>query len=104
MKNQKNQRKLFINQGKFLAKVRKSRLLKQSDLSKLLTYCSGQSISNTERGGQALPMSSWVELYNKVPFDWMELKEAMLKDHEAWIMSHYALTLEGSKPIHSTVL
>lgn len=91
----KNLEKCFTNQGKFLRKVRLANGLSQGQLAELLGLNTFQSISNAERYLQATPFYLWVIIHNNYPFDWNELKDAMIKDHESWIMDHYLLTNEG---------
>lgn len=93
----RNLEKTFKNQASFLKRYRKSNLLSQSAVAEITGYKHGQALSNSERGLQTLPFFAWVKLHDKYAFDWNELKEAMLKDHESWIMDHYLLTNEGMK-------
>lgn len=62
--------------------------LSQSELSVLLGYKNGQFISNVERGLCNVPLKMMKQITDVLNIDPLELKKAILKDHEETLISY----------------
>jgi DNA-binding Xre family transcriptional regulator len=79
--------------------VKKKRLahpssLSQSDLSQLLGYKNGQFISNVERALCNIPFKMIGKLCKVLSIAPIEIKEAMLKDHEETLELYIQMGIE----------
>lgn len=72
----------------------------QSELSHLLGYKNGQFISNVERALCNIPLKMLVRVSEVLDINPDELKQAILKDHEA-TLNNYLRTGADVKSIHS---
>lgn len=69
----------------------------QSDLSLLLGYKNGQFISNVERGLCNVPLKMMKKISEVLDITPIEIKSAILKDHEETLTNYFEKAPAGKK-------
>ncbi len=71
----------------------------QSDLSLLLGYKNGQFISNVERGLCNVPLKMMKKISEVLDITAIEIKSAILKDHEETLTNYFDKSPSPSKKV-----